>query len=248
MSGAGHPAAPLRAPVRAALRRTGRDGVTGGRALDHAVVRAGLGLVAGVDEAGRGACCGPLTAAACILPDRPLPELDGLTDSKQLSPAARERLEPVIAEVAVAWAVVHVSAAEIDERGIQPANTSAMRRAVAALDVRPGYVLTDALRVPGLTLPHLPVLKGDRVSRSISAASVLAKVARDRVMVELDARYPGYGLAGHKGYGTKAHMASVSLHGGCPEHRYTYANVAAARAQWAAAGGRETEEEVTTQS
>ena len=173
-----------------------------------------------------------MTIAACILPPGPLPELEGLTDSKKLSAARREFFYDQVLSVAVDWAVVNVPSSYVDMWGIQHANLGGMRRAVAKLDVRPGYVLTDAMRVEGLPVPHLPVLKGDLVSRCISAASVLAKVTRDRAMVELDATYPGYGLAGHKGYGTASHMESVSLQGGTPEHRYTYSNVAAAHARW----------------
>lgn len=203
-----------------------------GRTLEWAVHRAGLGPAAGVDEAGRGACAGPVTVAACILPPGPVPELAGLTDSKKLSPTKRDHYFDVVRAVAVDWAVVHVPASYVDDWGIQHANLGGMRRAVARLEVRPGYVLTDAMRVDGLTRPHLPVVKGDLVCRCISAASVLAKVSRDRVMVELDERYPGYGLAGHKGYGTASHTASVSLLGATPEHRYTYSNVAAAHQRW----------------
>ncbi|RNE49416.1 ribonuclease HII [Corynebacterium alimapuense] len=192
----------------------------------------GLGPVAGVDEAGRGACCGPITIAACILPDGEIPELSGLTDSKKLTPRARERLFPLIKEIAVAWSVISISAKAIDARGIQHANISGMRRAVALLDAAPGYVLTDAMRIPGLRVAHLPIIGGDLAARSISAASVLAKVTRDHHMVEMDARYPEYGLAGHKGYSTKTHLAAVRRHGGTPEHRYTYANVAAAHLEW----------------
>lgn len=192
----------------------------------------GLGPVAGVDEAGRGACCGPLTVAACILPAGPIDGLEKLTDSKKLTPAWRERLYPLIIDAALAWSVVTISAAAIDARGIQHANISGMRRAVAQLEVRPGYVLTDAWRIPGLDVPHLPVVGGDAVVRSISAASVLAKVTRDRLMMEMDARHPGYGLASHKGYSTKAHMAAVRQHGATAEHRYTYANVVKAHDEW----------------
>lgn len=192
----------------------------------------GLGPVAGVDEAGRGACCGPMTIAACMLPDGELPGLERLTDSKKLTAAVRERLYPLIIDAAVAWSVVTVSAADIDARGIQHANISGMRRAVAGLDVRPGYVLTDAWHVPGLVTPHLPVPGGDAAMRCISAASVLAKVTRDRLMVEMDTRLPGYGLASHKGYSTKAHMAAVRRHGATGEHRYTYANVVKAHGEW----------------
>lgn len=205
--------------------------------MEAELTAAGLGPVAGVDEAGRGACCGPISIAACILPEGDLPELARLTDSKKLTEKRREELFGVIKKVATAYAIVHIPAEEIDKLGIQHANVSGMRRAVAKLDVIPGYVLTDAMRVPGLAQPHLPVLKGDQMARCISAASVLAKVSRDRLMREIDQQYPGYGLAGHKGYGTKAHMDAVSLHGGTPYHRYTYSNVAAAQAVWLNNGG-----------
>jgi len=197
----------------------------------------GLGPVAGVDEAGRGAGCGPLTVAACILPPGEIEGLERLTDSKKLTPAWRERLYPRIIDAALAWSVVTIPAAAIDARGIQHANISGMRRAVAQLSVRPGYVLTDAWRIPGLGVPHLPVVGGDAVVRCISAASVLAKVTRDRLMVEMDACYPGYGLASHKGYSTKAHMAAVRQHGATREHRYTYANVVKAHGEWLEHGG-----------
>lgn len=210
------------------------------RSVEHALESSGLGPVAGVDEAGRGACCGPITIAACILPKGPLSELDLLTDSKKLTPKRRDALFKIIQELAVSYSVVHVSAQNIDTRGIQPANVDGMRRAVALLSTVPGYVLTDAVKVPGLMQPHLPMLKGDQVSRCISAASVLAKVSRDRLMGDLDAEYPGYGLAKHKGYGTADHMRAVSLHGGTPHHRYTYKNVAKARAEFLARrGGQE---------
>ncbi|AHI23076.1 ribonuclease HII [Corynebacterium vitaeruminis] len=204
------------------------------RTYEVALGKCGLGPVAGVDEAGRGACCGPITIAACIMPDRTIPQLDGLTDSKQLSERSREELFPLIQKYAVAFSIVDIPAAAIDRLGIQHANISGMRRAVARLAVQPGYVLTDAMRVPGFPMPTLPVIGGDASARCIAAASVLAKHHRDTLMAELDRRYPGYGLAGHKGYGTKAHMLAVSQHGGCPEHRYSYANVGAAHRQWLA--------------
>ena len=186
-----------------------------------------------MDEAGRGACCGPISIAACILPaELENTGLDRLTDSKKLTEKTRERLYDVIRDVAVAYSIIHISAEDIDRFGIQHANVSGMRRAVAALEVQPGYVLTDAVKVPGLPMPHLPVVKGDQMAKCISAASVLAKVSRDRVLRTLDEEFPGYGLASHKGYGTKAHMDAVSLHGGTPYHRYSYKNVAAAHRQW----------------
>ena len=201
--------------------------------MERELEAAGLGPVAGVDEAGRGACCGPISIAACILPaDLDGAGLERLTDSKKLTEKTRERLFEVIKDVAVAYSIIHISAADIDSFGIQHANVSGMRRAVAALDVQPGYVLTDAVKVPGLLMPYLPVIKGDQMAKCISAASVLAKVSRDRVLRTLDEEFPGYGLASHKGYGTKAHMNAVSLHGGTPYHRYSYKNVAAAHRQW----------------
>ena len=204
------------------------------RTYEVALSKAGLGPVAGVDEAGRGACCGPINIAACVMPDRPIKELAGLTDSKKLTPKQRERLFPLIKDKAVDWSVVHIGAGDIDKRGIQRANISGMRRAVARLSVHPGYVLSDALFIPGLSQPHLPIIGGDAAARCIAAASVLAKVSRDHLMKELDARYPGYGLANHKGYGTKAHEAAISQLGGCPEHRMSYENVRRAQAEFAA--------------
>lgn len=173
------------------------------RTYEVALDKAGLGPVAGVDEAGRGACFGPVTIAACVLPPRPIAQLDRLTDSKQLAPSTRASLYDAICDVADSFAVVHISAAEIDRRGIQVANVDGARRAVAKLDARPGYVLVDALRVSGLTAPQLPIIGGDYTARCIAAASVLAKVSRDRLVTEMAQRYADYGIAGHKGYGTQ---------------------------------------------
>ena len=195
------------------------------RTYEVALHKAGLGPVAGVDEAGRGACFGPITIAACVLPPEPLCELEGLTDSKKLTARRREALFGPIIELSLAHAIVHIPAAEIDRRGIQAANLDGARRAVAQLGVRAGYVLVDGFRIPGMTASQLPVIGGDAAARCIAAASVLAKVSRDRLITELDEVYPGYGLAGHKGYGTKVHMDAVRRHGATPEHRYSYANV-----------------------
>lgn len=204
------------------------------RTYEVALSKAGLGPVAGVDEAGRGACCGPVTIAACILPERILPGLERLDDSKKLSPAARAQLEPIIKRRSLAWSVVHIEARDIDTFGIQHANVSGMRRAVAQLEVRPGYVLTDALRVPGIPSPQLPIVGGDTAARCIAAASVLAKVSRDRLMEDLEERYPGYGLGNHKGYGTAAHQEAIAQMGATPEHRMSYRNVAGAHADFLA--------------
>lgn len=204
------------------------------RTYEVALSKAGLGPVAGVDEAGRGACCGPVTIAACILPDRIIQGLERLDDSKKLSPAARAQLEPVIKRRALAWSVAHIDAGSIDTFGIQHANVSGMRRAVAQLEIQPRYVLTDALRVPGIPAPQLPIIGGDAAARCIAAASILAKVSRDRLMDSLAERYPGYGLGSHKGYGTAAHHDAIARLGATPEHRMSYRNVAGAHAQFLA--------------
>lgn len=207
-------------PPRAVMRRAG-----GLRTLESALHRSGLGPVAGVDEAGRGPSAGPLVVAACVLGPKAHDSLAGLDDSKKLPEATREALYPVITRLAVAWSVVVVPAAEIDAIGIHVANIEGMRRAVAGLGLAPGYVLTDGFRVPGLPVPSLPVIGGDASAACIAAASVLAKVTRDRMMVELDGRLPGYGFAEHKGYNTPRHMEALRLLGPCPEHRRSWRNV-----------------------
>lgn len=199
------------------------------RTLESTLQRCGLGPVAGADEAGRGACAGPLVVAACILPPRPVPALEGLTDSKLLRESERERLFPLILRWAVASCVVVVPASEVDALGLHVMNIEGMRRAVAGLAVAPGYVLLDGFRVPGLGAPSLPVIGGDATAACIAAASVLAKVTRDRMMVELDGQLPGYGFAKHKGYSTPVHQGALSRLGPCREHRFSYSNVAAAR-------------------
>ena len=195
------------------------------RTYEVALDKVGFGPVAGVDEAGRGACFGPVTIAACILPTRPLPELEGLDDSKKLTQRRRRLLFDAIVNSATAFSIVHVPAADIDRRGIQAANLDGARRAVAGLDPAPKYVLMDGFRIPGLGVPQLPVVGGDAAARCIAAASVLAKVSRDALIVEMAEQFPEYGLAGHKGYSTAAHMAAVRRHGASAQHRYSYANV-----------------------
>lgn len=188
---------------------------------ERALARRGLAPVAGVDEAGRGALAGPLVAAAVIL-DGPI---TGLADSKLLTPARREEVFARIAEQAAALAVVAIEADEIDRVGIQPCNIAALRRALAKLSVRPGYVLTDGFPVDGLGAPGLAMWKGDRVAASIAAASVVAKVTRDRIMAHLHERHPDYDFATHKGYATDVHRAALAAHGPCVEHRMTWAPV-----------------------
>ncbi|MHA6805309.1 ribonuclease HII [Salinifilum ghardaiensis] len=197
-------------------------------ALQSALDRTGLGPVAGVDEAGRGACAGPLVVAACALRSGDARQFDGLTDSKALSPAERERLHDRITKRAQSWSTVVVPAEEVDAHGIHTCNLEGMRRAVARLSVDPGYVLTDGFRVQGLPSPSVAVVKGDLVAACVAAASVLAKVERDRIMAELDREHPGYGFTEHKGYSTATHTARLNELGPCLQHRWSYANVVSA--------------------
>ncbi|MGH3931099.1 MAG: ribonuclease HII [Pseudonocardiaceae bacterium] len=210
-------------PPRAVLR-----GERGTWTLQGALQRRGLGPVAGVDEAGRGACAGPLVVAACMLRPSDAVALDGLTDSKLLTPARRERFHDLIISRAVARSVVVIPPEDVDELGVHVANLDGMRRAVASLPVHPGYVLTDGFRVPGLTAPNLAVIGGDRAVACVAAASVLAKVTRDRIMGQLHEEMPWYGFAEHKGYCTPQHTAALLAHGPSTEHRFGYVNVAMA--------------------
>lgn len=195
------------------------------RTLEFTLERSGLGPVAGVDEAGRGACAGPLVVAAAILSPTQLKSLADLDDSKKLSAATRERLYAAVCKYAVAYSVVAIPAPEIDRIGIHVANIRGMRQAVAGLPVRPGYVLSDGFTVPGLPAPSLPVIGGDASAACIAAASVLAKVTRDRIMAGLDGVHPGYDFAVHKGYSTSWHMECLDRLGPSPEHRMSYRNV-----------------------
>ena len=195
------------------------------RTLESALHHSGLGPVAGVDEVGRGACAGPLVIAACVLGPNRLKSLADLDDSKKLTEKSREALFPLIRRYALAYHVVFVPSREVDRRGVHVANIEGMRRAVAGLGVRPGYVLSDGFRVPGLPMPSLPVIGGDAAAACIAAASVLAKVSRDRFMVAMDAEFPGYGFAEHKGYCTPAHGEALAELGPCSAHRYSFINV-----------------------
>jgi ribonuclease HII len=199
------------------------------RGYERALLRRGLGPVAGADEAGRGACAGPLVVAAVVLPDGPRGSVAELADSKQLTPLARERVYRRVVRQAAAWSVVIIPAAEVDRRGLHIGNLAGMRRALATLGIRPGFVLTDGFEVPGLGVPGLAVWKGDQVAACIAAASVIAKVTRDRIMVELDGQHPGYGFAEHKGYVTPDHASALAALGPCPEHRRSFVNVARAQ-------------------
>jgi ribonuclease HII len=209
--------------------------------MERSLRRRGFSVVAGADEAGRGACAGPLVAAACILPAGKRGRVPGLADSKLLTAAARERVYDGVVERAVAWSVVTVPVADLDARGMHVTNLEALRRAVSNLDPGPDYVLTDGFPVPGLARPGLAVWKGDRVAACVAAASVLAKVTRDRMMLELHERWPEYDFAGHKGYITDVHSAALERHGPCPEHRMRFVNVRSARAAHDARGLQVTE-------
>ena len=164
--------------------------------------------------------------AACVLGPNRFGSMAALDDSKKLTAKAREELFPLIRRYALAYHVVFIPPAEVDRRGVHAANIEGMRRAVAGLAVRPGYVLSDGFRVPGLPMPSLPVVGGDAAAACIAAASVLAKVSRDRLMVALHGQHPGYGFAEHKGYSTAAHGAALAELGPCGEHRHSFINVA----------------------
>lgn len=207
-------------PPRVVMRKA-----AGLRTLEAALIRSGLGPVAGVDEAGRGCCAGPLVVAACLLAPKAYDSLAGLNDSKKLTESVREQLFPIIKRRALAWKVVVIPAWEIDSIGIHVANIEGMRRAIAGLEAEPGYVLTDGFRVPGIPVPSLPVIGGDATAACIAAASILAKVTRDRMMVDLDKRMPGYGFAAHKGYNTAEHIAALERLGPTSEHRRSWRNV-----------------------
>jgi ribonuclease HII len=192
---------------------------------ERALARRGLTPVAGADEAGRGACAGPLVVAAVVLPPGARGQVPELADSKLLTPMARERVYAQVVRRAAAWSAVVIPPQEIDRIGLHVANITGMRRALAQLSVAPSYVLTDGFPVPGLDVPGLAVWKGDRVAACIAAASVVAKVTRDRLMVALHEQFPAYEFATHKGYCTPEHQAALLANGPCPEHRFTYVNV-----------------------
>jgi len=198
---------------------------------ERALARRGLWPVAGADEAGRGACAGPLVVGAVILPEGKRGQVPGLADSKLLTPLARERVYAQVVRRAIAWTAVVIPPQEVDRRGLHVCNVIGMRRALAQLTVSPSYVLTDGFPVPGLDVPGLAVWKGDRVAACIAAASVVAKVTRDRLMIEMHSRFPEYGFDEHKGYSTPEHQQALRQHGPCAEHRFSYVNVRGAQ-EW----------------
>lgn len=186
----------------------------------EAALRKDFPILCGIDEAGRGPLAGPVCAAACVLPEGLV--IEGLNDSKRLSEKRREALYEQITTQAVAWAVCLVDEVVIDEINILQATFRAMRGAVSKLGLQPDLCLVDGNRDPGLGLPTRTVVKGDASCASVAAASILAKVTRDRLMCAYDAQYPGYGFAVHKGYGTKAHYAAIQQLGLCPIHRRSF--------------------------
>jgi ribonuclease HII len=192
---------------------------------ERALRRHGIEPIAGVDEAGRGACAGPLVAGAAILPSGKAGIIPGLADSKLLTEKARERCYEHVLQRALAWSVVAIPHDECDRLGMHVANVEALRRAVALLDLPPSYVLTDGFPVDGLGVPGLAVWKGDRVAACIAAASVIAKVTRDRMMCDLDREWPEYDFKTHKGYVTDVHTAALLEHGPSPVHRMRFVNV-----------------------
>jgi ribonuclease HII len=197
------------------------------KVIEQLLANAGISPIAGVDEAGRGACAGPLVIASVVLNDPFAPELAVVRDSKEIAEAKRDAVFDLIHQVALSVSVVIVPASEVDARGVHAANLDGMRRAVQGLSIEPAYVLTDGYAIEGLGVPNLAVWKGDQVVVSISAASVIAKVTRDRIMREMDVEFPQYGFAGHKGYITAAHTKALNEHGLCEQHRRSFANVAA---------------------
>lgn len=197
------------------------------KVIEDQLYAAGITPLAGVDEAGRGACAGPLVVASVILKDPHSQDLHLVRDSKELSEKMREEQFDVVRAAALSVSVVIISNEEIDARGVHAANLDGMRRAVQGLEITPAYVLTDGYSIEGLALPNLAVWKGDQVVTCISAASIVAKVTRDRIMRELDLTYPDYGFKSHKGYITKTHTDALIAHGVTPVHRRSFSNIAA---------------------
>ena len=197
------------------------------KVIEQLLAAAGIAPIAGVDEAGRGACAGPLVVASVVLNDPFAPELTPVRDSKEISESKREVIFDLIQKCAMSISVVIVSSKEVDARGVHAANLDGMRRAVLGLNIEPAYVLTDGYAIEGLGVPNLAVWKGDQVVVSISAASIIAKVTRDRIMRELDLEFPEYGFAGHKGYITAGHTQALEKHGPTSHHRTSFSNIAA---------------------
>ncbi len=189
-------------------------------AFEKVLNQQGYHLICGTDEAGRGPLVGPVVAGAVILPEDF--SLEGLTDSKKLSEKKREQFFPIIKEKAIAYGIGIVDAKTIDEINIYEASRLAMKKAIEAMQVKPDYILTDAMPIPDYFVPVKPIIHGDALSLSIAAASVLAKVTRDHILYELDKKYPEYELKNHKGYPTKRHLELLKKFGPTKEYRFTY--------------------------
>ena len=219
-------------PLNAIVKADGWAGTRPTLDAERALWAAGRQVVAGVDEAGRGAWAGALVAAAVVLPPDPdarlVAALDGANDSKKMTAAARGRLFDVVRTRALGVGVGIVSALAIDVIGVGEANKLAWMQAIRALSVAPDYLLLDAFPLPGANIPYTAYIKGDARCLSIAAASIIAKVTRDRLLEELDVTHAGYGFGAHKGYGTAAHATALTAHGPCAVHRYSYAPVWAA--------------------
>lgn len=222
----------LRPPGYTPRRGAGLSG------YERVLARAGLGPVAGIDEAGRGACAGPLVVAAVVLPPADRVQVAQLADSKALTQQVREQVYEEVVARALAWHTVVIPPGDIDRLGLHVCNVAGMRRALAGISCRLGYVLTDGFPVSGLGVPSLAMWKGDQVAACVAAASVVAKVTRDRIMTGLHDRYPVYDFAEHKGYSTPRHTQALADFGPCPEHRFSYVNVlGAVRARGGALNG-----------
>ncbi|MDI6892427.1 MAG: ribonuclease HII [Actinomycetota bacterium] len=192
--------------------------------FENKLRRQGFFLIAGVDESGRGALAGPLVAAAVILPSKGV-YVPNLRECKRVSPLLREKLYELVTVLATGWSVVILESAVVDSLGLQKANLQALEQAVQQLPVRPDYVLSDGFPLPKLDLPHLALIKGDVVSATIAAASIVSKVTRDRLMRDWHEKYPNYGFDRHKGYGTQEHLKALRKYGPCPIHRRCFAPV-----------------------
>lgn len=195
--------------------------------IEDSLRASGLSRIAGVDEAGRGPCAGPLVIAAVILKDPYSSGLHRVRDSKAIGEVEREELFDRVIAAAECYSIIEVAPEEIDHKGLHRSNLEAMRRAINSLNCSPEYVLTDGYAIAGLGFPSLAVWKGDQVAISISSASILAKVYRDRIMRQMDLKYPGYGFARNKGYATAAHTCAIRELGVTEIHRRSFANIAA---------------------
>lgn len=193
--------------------------------IEATLIASGICKIAGCDEAGRGPCAGPLVVAAVILQFPLHKSLEEIRDSKELNQNRRENLYDLIIEKAASYSIIEISSEEIDKKGLHKCNLEGMRRAISTLKIEPDYVLTDGYPIDGLDTPTLAIWKGDQVSISVGAASILAKVYRDRKMLILDERYPGYGLAEHKGYITARHTAAINELGVTEIHRKSFSNI-----------------------